>query len=128
MSESPKQGTLIFDGDCGFCTSSVRWLERHHGTFHSLPWQQIPDLKSFGLNLEMVTESAIFISDIGKISIGSSAIGEAMKSCSKPISLFGRVVTSRLVEGLAQRAYKLIAKNRGRLSRLIRFFTKNRNP
>ncbi len=22
------QSTLVFDGDCGFCTSAVRWLER----------------------------------------------------------------------------------------------------
>lgn len=123
MIASADIGTLIYDGDCGFCSATVKWLKDNGGNFDSLPWQKIPDLKSVGLTLQMVTTSAVFISDSGVISLGSSAIGEAMKSCSKPVSCLGKAVTSRLFESLAQRGYKLIAKNRGRLSRATRSCT-----
>jgi len=43
------QSTLVFDGDCGFCTSAVRWLERTlPAPPHSRPYQ-LADLGELGL-------------------------------------------------------------------------------
>jgi predicted DCC family thiol-disulfide oxidoreductase YuxK len=39
----------VFDGDCGFCTTSVGWLEaRFPAAFGSVPYQRAP-LASYGL-------------------------------------------------------------------------------
>lgn len=39
----------MFDGDCGFCTTSVRWLERAFPRgFDTVPYQRAP-LASYGL-------------------------------------------------------------------------------
>ena len=41
--------TLIFDGDCGFCTTAASWAVRHSKVpIHSLPWQ-FTDVTRFGL-------------------------------------------------------------------------------
>ena len=41
--------TLIFDGDCGFCTTSVRWLEKHLSEFPIAVPFQWADLESLGV-------------------------------------------------------------------------------
>jgi predicted DCC family thiol-disulfide oxidoreductase YuxK len=33
-------GVLVYDGDCGFCTTSARWLGGHaKGNVQIVPWQ-----------------------------------------------------------------------------------------
>ena len=40
---------LIYDGSCGFCTSSARWPEsRFRGPAHAVPWQKA-DLERLGI-------------------------------------------------------------------------------
>ncbi len=47
-----ERATLIFDGDCGFCTSSVDWLARTLPVMpRSVPFQWAP-LDELGLSLE----------------------------------------------------------------------------
>ncbi len=49
LSRPRERATLIFDGDCGFCTSSVRWLERTIPVMPAaIPFQWAP-LDDFGL-------------------------------------------------------------------------------
>ena len=44
------RATLVFDGDCGFCSSSVRWLERTLSVMpRSLPFQWAP-LEELGIS------------------------------------------------------------------------------
>jgi predicted DCC family thiol-disulfide oxidoreductase YuxK len=56
------QFTLVFDGDCGFCTTSVRWLE------HALPAPppvspfQWADLAALGLTAEEAASMVWLIS------------------------------------------------------------------
>ena len=42
--------TLIFDGDCGFCTTSVRWLEKHLSEYPTAVPFQWADLESLGVS------------------------------------------------------------------------------
>lgn len=48
--------TLVFDGDCGFCTSAVRWLKRTLPAVPaSTPYQWAP-LEELGLSREEAAE------------------------------------------------------------------------
>ena len=51
MASRGERGLLIFDGDCGFCTTSARfatrWVDRRH-RYDLEPWQQV-DLARLGL-------------------------------------------------------------------------------
>lgn len=50
-----ERGLLIFDGDCGFCTTSARfatrWVDRRD-RYDIAPWQEV-DLARFGLTEEI---------------------------------------------------------------------------
>ncbi len=51
-----ERATLIYDGDCGFCTSAVHWLERNLPIMpKSTPFQWAA-LEEFGLTREEATE------------------------------------------------------------------------
>lgn len=46
--EERRRPTLVFDGDCGFCTSSARLLERIGPDAEIVPWQRA-DLDRLGI-------------------------------------------------------------------------------
>ena len=52
---------LIFDGDCGFCTTSAGWIERRlPDDVRVAPWQ-ILDLEQYGLTESDVTSAAYWV-------------------------------------------------------------------
>lgn len=56
LTTSRKHPLLVFDGDCGFCTSAVLWLERTLPAMpRSLPFQWAP-LDELGLSTEEAAE------------------------------------------------------------------------
>ena len=55
---------LVFDGDCGFCTTSVTWLsDRFPGAFAIAPYQRV-DLDSLGLTARECDEKVQWIGDV----------------------------------------------------------------
>jgi predicted DCC family thiol-disulfide oxidoreductase YuxK len=61
LSGTSKKPLLIFDGDCGFCTTWVNRLERWLPRFpEAQPWQWL-DLEPFGLTVDDVTHYAWYI-------------------------------------------------------------------
>jgi predicted DCC family thiol-disulfide oxidoreductase YuxK len=46
------QGLLIFDGDCSFCTTSVRWVQRILPAPPATTPYQWTELESYGLTLK----------------------------------------------------------------------------
>ncbi len=114
---------LIYDGDCGFCTSSASWLMRvmsAPGGFASddsvvvAPWQSL-DLDEFGLTEENVTTAAYWVDPDGSLHRGHYGIAKALRFGGKPWSLAGAVIASPAMAWLAGPTYALIAKNRHRL-------------
>jgi len=51
-----REATLVFDGDCGFCTTAVGWLERTLPVMPPTVPYQWADLESFGLSLDEARE------------------------------------------------------------------------
>lgn len=61
LSRTSNETLLIFDGDCAFCTTWVRRLERVLPAFpQSQPYQWL-DLDRYGLTLDDVTHYAWFV-------------------------------------------------------------------
>ena len=56
LSTTAKTSTLVFDGDCGFCTTTVNWLERNLPVSPpSVPFQWA-DLEAMGLTEDEARE------------------------------------------------------------------------
>ena len=79
MSNSPAErpATLIFDGDCGFCTTAVRWLERTLPKVPAtLPFQWA-DLPAFGLTEAEARSKVWFVSGGRRYGGAGAEIGRA---------------------------------------------------
>lgn len=106
---------LVFDGDCGFCTSTARWIEARlpDGTPVE-PWQAI-DLIEVGLTEADVTTAAYWVDDGGRTHRGHLAIGRALIAAGGAWSIIGRVIVTPPIAWLARPAYNLVARYRYRL-------------
>lgn len=105
---------LIFDGDCGFCTSSARWIEaRLPDRVEVVPWQTL-DLDALGLTEDDVTTAAYWIDDTGTHR-GHEAIGRSLMSGGGVWAWIGRVIVTPPISWLAAPVYALVARNRHRL-------------
>ena len=51
-----RSATLVFDGDCGFCTTAVGWLERGLPAMPPMVPYQWADLEKLGLTLDEARE------------------------------------------------------------------------
>ena len=73
---------LVFDGDCGFCTTSADWLARG-GRVEIVPWQFL-DLATVGLTIEQVSTSVWWLVDDRPVEHSSRAIGRALLGRGRP--------------------------------------------
>jgi len=104
-------GTLIYDADCGFCTTSAMWLAKRD-TFEPQAWQFVDDLAALGLDVEMVTTAAQWVEGGVLTASGSDAIGKAMISRGGFAAPLGHIVLNFPIRPIARQVYKRIAKNR----------------
>lgn len=104
--------TLIYDGDCGFCTTSALWIKSHGGSFLISPWQAIPDLQHYGLDEADVGKAAYLVTSDQVVAKGSDAISTCLKISNFPLNLLGYFLLLPGVRQLARPIYRVIARNR----------------
>ena len=118
---------LVYDGDCAFCSTSVRWLEdRFPGGFTAVPYQRV-DLDVLGLDERTCHERLQWIGDtaapvttresgaraVGAVlTTGGSMSGGALGALSRWVGVLTRVPPASWV---ASGVYALVAANRHRL-------------
>jgi predicted DCC family thiol-disulfide oxidoreductase YuxK len=103
----------VFDGDCGFCTTSANWLAKG-GRVEVVPWQFL-DLASVGLTVEQVSESVWWLTDDRPVEHSSRAIGRALLHRGAPWSWAGHLLLVPPMRPLADAAYRLVARYRYKL-------------
>lgn len=105
---------LIFDGDCGFCTTVARrgagWL----GLEHVEPWQFL-DLDSLGVTREQCEAAVQWVAEDGSVASAQYAVIRALRHAGGVWSVLGRVVALPGIHRLAGVVYRWVAKHRGRL-------------
>jgi predicted DCC family thiol-disulfide oxidoreductase YuxK len=105
---------LVFDGDCAFCTSSARLLERIGPKAEIVPWQ-LADLDELGITAARATEAVQWIGTDGTVRSGHEAIAAALGTAGWPWRIAGRLISLSGISALAAVAYRWIARNRYRL-------------
>ncbi|MEO7061514.1 MAG: DCC1-like thiol-disulfide oxidoreductase family protein [Lapillicoccus sp.] len=105
---------LVFDGDCGFCTTSARFVRRwvdRRDRYAVMPWQQL-DLAAYGLTEARCSEAAQFVADDGTIGAGHEAIAMTLRHGAPGWRPIGHLVEAPGVRWLSARAYAWIADHR----------------
>jgi len=105
---------LVYDGDCAFCTTCVRVLERIGPNAEIVAWQ-LTDLAALGLSEEQAAVAVQWVSADGTVRSGHEAIAATLKSAGGPWKIAGRVILLPGISTLAAKSYRLIAANRHRL-------------
>jgi len=105
---------LVYDGDCAFCASSVRALQRIGPEAEIVAWQ-LTDLGALGLTEETASAAVQWVEIDGTIRSGHEAVAAALGSAGGAWALAGRALLSPRIAPIAANAYRLIAANRHRL-------------
>lgn len=107
-------GTLVFDGHCGFCTRSAGWLRRldRRHRVRLVPSQRPGLHRATGLTPEQTGASVWWLGRDGSRSSGANAVNAALSAAlgiRLPLLLYG------LTRRPQERLYAKVAANRHRL-------------
>ncbi|MFJ8827836.1 thiol-disulfide oxidoreductase DCC family protein [Streptomyces sp. NPDC102467] len=106
------QPLLVFDGDCGFCTTSVKFAERRvRPRCEIVPWQ-FADLEALGVTQERAEYEVLWVTPAGTVHGGSRAVAKALMSAGRGWTLLGALLMLPPIRWVAHGAYRLIANNR----------------
>jgi predicted DCC family thiol-disulfide oxidoreductase YuxK len=117
---SATPGTLVFDGDCAFCSTSARLLRRWVPSRAELvPWQ-FADLPLLGLTRTECTEAVQWVGAGDDRAAGAAAVARFLQEARPHRSgrywrLAGRLLGTRPAIAVARPVYAWVARNRHRL-------------
>lgn len=113
---TPRQRpVLVYDGDCGFCTSSARFLERRVPVRAAFAAYQFADLDELGTTAERAGHEVLWIDRAGRVSGGAEAVGRLLTEAAGPWRAAGVIMRVAPVSWAAHAVYRLIANNRHRM-------------
>lgn len=108
---------LVFDGDCGFCTSATNFLQRfvdRKSRFAVVPLQ-FTALESLGLTQEQALESLRFVDPHGRISAGAAAVSQVLRRSGWGWRPLGWLLAVPGIRTVAELGYRFIATHRHQL-------------
>jgi predicted DCC family thiol-disulfide oxidoreductase YuxK len=109
---------FLYDGDCAFCSSCARFIERHIPTSAEVtPWQ-FADLEALGVSQDDAEAAVQWIDPRAERPVsaaGPAAIARLLVDAGSYWRTLGRLLERRPVRWIAGLAYRLIARNRHRL-------------
>jgi predicted DCC family thiol-disulfide oxidoreductase YuxK len=105
---------LLYDGDCAFCTSCARVLERIGPDAEILAWQYT-DLAELGITKEQATDAVQWVQIDGTVRSGHEAIAAILNTAGRIWKIPGRMILLPGISWMAAKIYRLVADNRYRL-------------
>ncbi|MGA0878136.1 MAG: thiol-disulfide oxidoreductase DCC family protein [Ilumatobacteraceae bacterium] len=107
--------TLVYDGDCAFCTRCVEWMRRRIRRLPIVvPWQRA-DLESLALSPAQCEVALQFVDRAGRISSGERAVARVLIHAGRGWKFFGFLILVPGIRHLAGLVYRWVARNRHRL-------------
>jgi len=106
---------FLYDGDCAFCTTSARFIERRIPTSAAVtPWQ-FADLDALGVTQAAAEAAVLWVVPGTPTAAGPEAIARLLVDAGGVWRPLGRVLAFPPVRAVAWPAYRWISRNRHRL-------------
>ncbi|MEU6621924.1 DUF393 domain-containing protein [Streptomyces litmocidini] len=106
---------LVYDGDCGFCTTSANFAERRvRPRCDIVPWQ-FADLDALGVTQERAEYEVLWVTPSGAVDGGAQAVAKALLSAGGAWAPLGAVLLLPGIRRVARGVYRLVAAHRHRL-------------
>jgi|SRR5687768_14469807 predicted DCC family thiol-disulfide oxidoreductase YuxK len=106
---------LVYDGDCAFCTSCVRFIEKRLPTRADLVTWQGTDLAAYGVTVQRAAYELLWIAPDGRVDGGAQAVASLLLDSGGVWRLVGAALRVVPLRWLAHLGYRFVANNRGRL-------------
>ncbi|MFJ8584772.1 thiol-disulfide oxidoreductase DCC family protein [Streptomyces sp. NPDC093595] len=106
---------LVFDGDCGFCTASVAFVERRlQPGCDVVAWQRA-DLPALGVTPERAAHEVLWVTPVGTVYGGARAVAKILLYTGRGWAPLGALLMLPPMRWAARGVYRLVADNRRRL-------------
>lgn len=109
-------GTLVYDGDCGFCGKSARFAQRRVHVSCAVVAYQRADLLALGLTVQECSEAVRFVSPDGTRFGGAAAVSQALRTGSAAWPILGAVMYAPGLRVVSESVYRFVARHRGTVS------------
>ena len=104
-------GIVVYDGDCGICQASARWIERN------VPGVNVMSHIDYGV----VELGSVWFIDQTHMWEGAEAVAHLlMHAQTSVLRIVGKAMLLPVVRQCATGVYRIIAHNRRHISRLLR--------
>ncbi len=107
--------TFVFDGDCAFCSSCARFVERRIPTRAAVVAWQRADLGALGLSEADCEQAVQWVGADGERASGAAAIGRLLVDAGSFWRPLGRALLVPPLSWFGPPAYRLVARHRDRL-------------
>ncbi len=114
MTHSPRIPILVYDGDCGFCTRSVRLVARLPAAVSYQPWQAT-DLTALGVDAVRARREMVLVDVDGRARGGAAAAAALLRHCRGAWPVLGSLLAAPGLRAVAAWVYHRVAVNRYRL-------------
>jgi predicted DCC family thiol-disulfide oxidoreductase YuxK len=106
---------LVFDGDCGFCTTTANWIKKNSRVALEIAPYQWTDLEQYGLTAEdAAAKVQLVVGD--KVFAGHNCMAKLLLIQPNVfVKLVGAVMVMPGIEPISARLYTWIAANRQKL-------------
>lgn len=105
---------LLYDGDCAFCSSCARALEKIGPDTKIVAWQ-LSDLAELGITEQQAIDAVQWVQGDSAVQSGHEAIAATLNSARGIWKIIGRIMLLPGISWVAAKVYKLLADNRYRL-------------
>jgi predicted DCC family thiol-disulfide oxidoreductase YuxK len=105
---------LLYDGDCGFCTTSARFIERHVPSKAEILAYQFADLEALGTTADRASREVLWVRG-DRVRGGAQAIAGLLIDAGGLWRVLGLVIRLPPFRWIAAGVYHLITVNRFRL-------------
>jgi predicted DCC family thiol-disulfide oxidoreductase YuxK len=106
---------LVYDGDCAFCTSCVRFAERHLRLRCEATAWQFADLDGLGVTEERARYELLWVAPDGTVRGGAQAVAKVLLRAGGLWPVVGALLTLPPLRWIAHAGYRLVADNRDRM-------------
>ncbi|MEU9125857.1 DCC1-like thiol-disulfide oxidoreductase family protein [Streptomyces sp. NPDC048506] len=106
---------LVFDGDCGFCTTSVAFAERYIRPRCAVTAWQFADLEALGIAPERAAHEVLWVTPTGTVYGGAHAVAKLLMSAGRGWAPLGALLALPPLRWAAHGVYRLVADNRQRM-------------
>jgi predicted DCC family thiol-disulfide oxidoreductase YuxK len=108
--------TFVFDGDCAFCSTCARFIERFMPSDARVVAWQRTDIAALGLTAAQCAEAVQWVDpDTGVSAAGPEAIARLLRSSRWYWRIAGWLLDLRPVRAIAWPLYRWVAANREKM-------------